>query len=282
VSILIAYQRGCDVIITIDDDNYFVPGQDFIGDHCNHVGLTQEIEELSSSSGWLNICDFLEEKRGYEFYARGYPMPHRWLEYPPVIKSARKPKRVMVNAGLWLDDPDVDAITRLCNSISATRYTKTESFAMGKGTWSPFNSQNTAIHRDVIEAYPLSPVVGRYDDIWISYVVLAIADHLGDACAFGFPLVKQDRNPHNFFVDHDNEKHGLEFTDRFCQWLRAIKLTGKTYGECLPEITAGISAALASEEKMKDDKRAFVAGFVKTLEVWHVTMAKVKANVVSK
>ena len=57
---------------------------------------------------------------------------------------------------------------------------------------------------------------------------------------------------------------------------------GKTYGECLPEITAGIAAALAAEEKMKPDKIAFVSGFVKSLEVWDVTMKKVKANVVSK
>lgn len=53
-------------------------------------------------------------------------------------------------------------------------------------------------------------------------------------------------------------------------------------GECLPEITAGIAAALAAEEKMKPDKIAFVSGFVKSLEVWDVTMKKVKANVVSK
>jgi len=30
--------------------------------------------------------------------------------------------QVVVNGGLWLDDPDVDAITRLCNDISAVRY----------------------------------------------------------------------------------------------------------------------------------------------------------------
>ena len=33
LAILLAYERGCDVIITIDDDNYFVEGQDFVGEH---------------------------------------------------------------------------------------------------------------------------------------------------------------------------------------------------------------------------------------------------------
>ena len=38
----------------------------------------------------------------------------------PVIRTAAAPSRAVVNAGLWLDDPDVDAITRLCNDIVAT------------------------------------------------------------------------------------------------------------------------------------------------------------------
>ena len=38
----------------------------------------------------------------------------------PVIRSSPCPSRAVVNAGLWLDDPDVDAITRLCNDIVAT------------------------------------------------------------------------------------------------------------------------------------------------------------------
>lgn len=40
-----------------------------------------------------------------------------------------------------------------------------------------------------------SPNIGRYDDIWAGYIVLAIADHLDHAVAFGFPLVKQARRP---------------------------------------------------------------------------------------
>ena len=48
----------------------------------------------------------------------------------------------------------------------------------GKGTWSPFNSQNTALSAKIIPAYPLSPKVGRYDDIWASYVIYRIAGPL--------------------------------------------------------------------------------------------------------
>jgi hypothetical protein len=106
----------------------------------------------------------------------------------PVIRTTVCPSRAVVNAGLWLDDPDVDAITRLCNDIVATeydaacaalcaayrlpaltvlsRYTRDSSYVMANGTWCPFNSQNTALHRDLIPAYVLSPLIGRMDDIW--------------------------------------------------------------------------------------------------------------------
>jgi hypothetical protein len=42
------------------------------------------------------------------------------FQVEPVIRTSPAPTRAIVNAGLWLDDPDVDAITRLCNDIVAT------------------------------------------------------------------------------------------------------------------------------------------------------------------
>jgi hypothetical protein len=178
VSILYAYAAGCDPIITIDDDNLVYDGVDFIGQHL--AGFSNEpTDVLSSSSGWFNICRFLRDKRGYNFYPRGYPLDERWKNFLPATSAASKPVRVAVNAGLWLDDPDVDAITRLTNDIVAVEYTRERSFALAAGTWCPFNSQNTAISRAAVAAYVLPPHIGRYDDIWISYVVLRMCDHLG-------------------------------------------------------------------------------------------------------
>ena len=170
LAILVAYEKGCDVIITIDDDNYFVEGQDFVGEHSMPILKGNEHNALKSNTKWLNVCEFLEDKRKYEFYPRGFPMNQRWNDPKPFVRSEKQQRRVVVNAGLWLDDPDVDAITRLTNDISAVRYTKDESFTMQKGTWCPFNSQNTAMARDIIPAYCLSPNIGRYDDIWAGSV----------------------------------------------------------------------------------------------------------------
>jgi hypothetical protein len=183
IAILTAYEKGCDVIITIDDDNYFVEGQDFIGEHSAPILKANEHSAIKSSTGWLNICDFLEDKRKFEFYPRGYPMNERWKDPKPILRSEKQNRKVVVNAGLWLDDPDVDAITRLTNDISATRYTKDESFTMQKGTWCPFNSQNTAMAREIIPAYCLSPNVGRYDDIWAGSLPASLLPPLHRCCA---------------------------------------------------------------------------------------------------
>lgn len=268
LAILLAYEKGCEVIITIDDDNYFVEGQDFVGEHSAPIlkGV-HEHSAIKSNTQWLNICEFLEDKRKVEFYPRGFPMNQRWKDPKPIHRNEKQKRKVIVNAGLWLDDPDVDAITRLTNDISAQRYTKDESFAMQKGTWCPFNSQNTAMAREMIPAYCLSPNIGRYDDIWAGYAILAIADYFDHATMFGFPLVKQERNPHNYFKDHQAERIGLEHSETFCQWLREIKFTASTYLSCLEELVAAMEKK-AESEGVHAELKSHVGGFLKSQNAW--------------
>ena len=65
MSILYAYEQGCDVIIAIDDDNYVLPGTDFVGTHVAGLTLDEHpLAALSSSSGWLNVCKYLKDHRG--------------------------------------------------------------------------------------------------------------------------------------------------------------------------------------------------------------------------
>eukprot|EP00286_Rhodomonas_abbreviata_P007093 CAMPEP_0181335434 /NCGR_PEP_ID=MMETSP1101-20121128/26829_1 /TAXON_ID=46948 /ORGANISM="Rhodomonas abbreviata, Strain Caron Lab Isolate" /LENGTH=375 /DNA_ID=CAMNT_0023445553 /DNA_START=8 /DNA_END=1135 /DNA_ORIENTATION=- len=277
LAILTAFQKGCDVIITIDDDNYFVEGQDFIGQHCAPIVSPKPHTALISNTKWLNVCDYLEDKRKFEFYPRGYPMNQRWTDPKPIYRAETQDRKVVVNAGLWLDDPDVDAITRLCNDISAVRYTREDSFALGRATWCPFNSQNTAIAREAIPGYCLSPNIGRYDDIWAGYAVLAIADHLNHAVMFGLPLVKQERNPHNYFRDHMAERVGLEHTETFCAWLRDISLSGTTYLGCLGEVVEGLRTRCEAAG-VHPELTAHTQGFLKSQEAWIKTMHRMNVT----
>jgi hypothetical protein len=94
---LLAYRNGADVAITIDDDN-FVSNQDFVGLH-GVAGTSREMAVYASTSGWLNVCGFLESDGGAPFYHRGYPRKIRWTESEHFVTTQRTRRRVAVNAG---------------------------------------------------------------------------------------------------------------------------------------------------------------------------------------
>jgi hypothetical protein len=268
VGLLKAWEDGADVVITIDDDNWML-NHDFVRLH-GVVGEQPELPAVESSSGWFNVCSMLEEASGTQFYHRGFPRGERWKEADAFTCIAPLRRRVAVNAGMWLDDPDIDAMTRLEHPIvvRGMREGAPHRFVLQPGTWSPFNSQNTALLREVIPAYFLSPCIGRYDDIWPSYMVTRIAQHLGDVIAFGHPLLRQKRNVHDLWRDLDSERVGMLLTDEFCATLRSIPLHGATYAECYAELAQKLSSAWRPGEKWSDAMRQAREGLLEGMSVW--------------
>jgi hypothetical protein len=271
LGLLLAYEREADVIITIDDDN-FLAEPDFIGAHVV-VGQDAEIEAFGAPDGWLNVCDFLVEEHGSRFYHRGFPVEARGGEVvtaPPTTRSGR----VVVNAGFWLEEPDVDAVTRLSAPVRVTGMKRAGNFALAERTWSPFNSQNTALSRELIPAYFLSPRIGRYDDIWASYVINAIAGHFGHLITFGRPLVRQERNPHDYWRDLDQERDGMRLTDYVTRRLRDLTFTGSTYGECYGEAAESLRSTVNADGTIGSDARAYITGFLDGMDVWARTLMR--------
>ena len=268
IGLVYAYERGCETIITIDDDNLRVT-DDFIGSH--QVTGTRECDAISSSSGWVNVCTELEEKHGRRFYHRGFPVEMRNIEEK--WTRVRKVIRPAANAGLWLGDPDVDALERIYwtnEPTEAIRYKGKQQIALDVNNWSPFNSQNTAVRRDTLPAYFLSPLVGRFSDIWGSYCFKYIADHLGEYVTFGVPIVKQERNPHNYWNDFDLERYGLALNMRFMEALQSVKLSGKDYRACYAELTEQFPNAFGAI-KLADIERAFLEKYFEGMRVWRDT-----------
>jgi hypothetical protein len=187
---------------------------------------------------------------------------------------------VAVNAGLWLDDPDIDAMTRLERPIvvRGMRGGAPERFALQPGTWSPFNSQNTALLREVIPAYFVSPCVGRYDDIWPSYLVVRIAEHLGDVIAFGQPLMRQKRNEHNLWKDLDNERVGSLLTDGLCAALRNIPLQGATYHQCYGELVTKLRDAWQPDQTWTEAMIKAREGWLEGMAIWHKVFSSAGAT----
>lgn len=265
VGMLHAYREGFEVVVTIDDDNLLCDS-DYLGQHA-HVGKVQGVKARHSQSGWTNVCEMLKEARGLPFYHRGHPLSQRFVPDEAFQTLSEVQGRVVVNAGLWLDDPDVDALTRLYAPIRAvgTNPELPSRMACQVGTWAPFNSQNTALLNEVIPAYCLFPHCGRYDDIWASYVVRRIADHLGDFVSYGSPLVRQKRNEHDLLKDFEAESLGLRYTDAVVLALRSCVLTGQDYKRCFSELSNQIEGAVAeacSEYKLpKEPLVRLVEGF---------------------
>ncbi len=269
VGLLKAWEDGADIVITVDDDNWML-NHDFLRLHAL-VGQTVELPAFETSSGWFNVCSVLEEASGTPFYHRGFPRGERWKENETFTCIAPITRRVAVNAGLWLDDPDIDAMTRLERPIVVRgfRPSAPSRFVLQPGTWSPFNSQNTALMREVIPAYFVSPCVGRYDDIWPSYMVVRIAEHLGDVIAYGQPLLRQKRNEHILWKDLDNERVGMLLTDEFCATLRALPLQGTTYHQCYGELVEKLPGAWQPGAKWTEAMLAARQGLLEGMSVWH-------------
>ncbi len=274
IGLLRAYEYGAEIIITIDDDNYVIQKNYF--DCFKMIGESESIQAVQANNGWFNVCSFLKEESGTKFYHRGYPASLRGIESTAEYTWINMTGRSMVIGGLWMEDPDVDAVQRLACPVRVINYEREDNFALAPNTWSPFNSQNTGIHRDVIPSYFLSPNVGRYDDIWASYIVRRIADHLGDIISFGNPLVRQDRNPHNYFKDLDKERPGMEMTERVCDFLRQTKLEGTNYQECFAEIIAAADS-WTQNALWTDTEKIYLAQWFDGCKIWKKTFEKLKS-----
>ena len=122
------------------------------------------------------------------------------------------PENQEVAGALWLQDPDMDALSWLSGPVHATSF-RGESVVLSPPTWSPVNSQNTALHRDVIPSYyflrmgaPLSGMrIDSYGDIFSGYFSQACARKLGDSVRVGTPNATHARDSRNYSRDATQE-----------------------------------------------------------------------------
>jgi len=274
LGMLIGYLQGFENLIMVDDDN-FVTDEDFFKYH-DIAGSNAELPLIKSPSGWFNVCEYLIEENNIPFYYRGLPWSQRKKE--KIAREIKKDKaHVIVNSGFWLDDPDIDASSRLFWPICVTGMKKDlgDNFGLFPGTWCPFNNQNTAMHREVLPAYFTPHNAKRFSDLWPAYVVDCIASHLNHVISYGHPFVSQVRNPHNYWQDIDDEKVGAQATEPLISILREAKLTGNNYHDCLGELILHLNNNKGIIEKLPQEQKDMLLDFVKCLEIWHEIFEKI-------
>jgi len=219
-------EEGCQLMVSIDDDN-FPAGDDFIGHH-SRTGQKWTSSLLREPREFHNICEYLTLEPHRLVFPRGFPFQLRGHVNRPEQVLAPADAAIGVTEGLWLDEPDVDATTWLNGKIKGIAYRGPDVFVLDQRTWSPVNTQNTSVVRELIPAFVFTtmawPVPGgkldRYGDIWGGYFLIALMQGTKYHVAFGRPLVEHRRNPHNYVDDLRCEFWGMILTDWLLQLLR--------------------------------------------------------------
>jgi hypothetical protein len=219
VALLEAIKSKADIIVTVDDDNIPIASDYF--DHFRRI-FSQPFSGLiadAKANGrvdqrWFDVGRLLVPPAIH----RGFPSNLRHLDIGPILTPAIDAK-VGVAAGLWMGAPDTDAPNRIVNQ--PVTYGWSEVLRAGvlvkPGCFAPFNSQNTAYTHELAPLMMVLPFVGRYDDIWASYIAERVMMERDEHVHFGPPLVWQERNAHDFVNDLSEEMLGLKYTQRFVQ-----------------------------------------------------------------
>jgi len=252
VGFLMALDAGCEVLISIDDDNFCLPDVDFIGEH-GAVGKEALCAEVSSSDGWFNVCSLLQADLPVEVFPRGFPYSARRSERVTQTSSPADPAVVAANAGLWLRDPDLDAVSRLALDTKTRSWTG-ESRVLAPDTWSPVNTQNTALTREAATAYyyirmgyPAGGLrIDRFGDILSGYFLQKCAKRLGHAVRVGSPVVEHRRTPHDLLQDLTHEMPGILLLEDLLPWLKEASLEGATFIETYCSLAEHLAAARSS------------------------------------
>jgi hypothetical protein len=217
IGFLYAYENGADIVATIDDDN--IPYDDWGTDL--YVGKEIEVDYWTSES---HIFDPLSVTNYPNLWHRGYPIDNLHIRDRNTYLGKKK-ITPLIQADLWDGDPDIDAMCRLTFK-PVCKFNITSPFAANKP--SPFNSQNTFIHRKALEHYAVWPFVGRMDDVWGGYYTQNV---LGmDKVIYNRASVYQDRNPQDLIKNLENEIIGYRYTNDFTKNIDLEK-------EFLPEKT---------------------------------------------
>jgi hypothetical protein len=220
IALLEALRWRAEVIVSVDDDN--IPLElNYFEKYRSILSTPYRGVMASSERGWINVGEFLIPR----VYHRGFPYEFR-NEDPKITLTPVSGARVGVAAGLWFGDPDIDAMERITLRPAVFQISKVlESGLVVDGAClSPFNSQNTAYIADLAPLMMVLVGIGRYDDIWASYIAQRVMAEMGYHIHFGAPFVWQQRNPQSLWKNLRDELFGMEFSARFCADLRPAKL----------------------------------------------------------
>jgi hypothetical protein len=211
-AVMVAYANQYDYVATVDDDN--LPPDGWVDAHVKILcsKFPESTYLVHGDDGWVDTGQFNVppvRQRGTPF---GAVLDHT------VYQNHTALPRCVVSAAQVLGDPDCDAVTRLVRQPKITSVK--HNVVVYPDQYAAFNSQATLWDGEWAPLIACLPYVGRYDDIFASFIAKRIMMLHGVTVFAGLPCVTQDRNDHDTLEDLRNELYGMNITGRFVTTLR--------------------------------------------------------------
>jgi hypothetical protein len=222
IGYLHAFLKGAEWVFDTDDDN--IPLDGFA-----ESLIEKRVAQIVVREGFVNVYKHFSDQR---LWPRGIPLQD--IHQTGTVIGQTKERSFGLTQFLADRDPDVDAIYRLTNNEPVIFNSSAAPVYLPPGTWSPFNSQATLVHRNYFHSlYLPCHVPFRMTDIWRSFVAQKMLWAEGEGVAFVRPNVVQQRNPHDFFKDFKDEVLGYLHNHEIRVRLDAISLKGVSPGNQL-------------------------------------------------
>lgn len=221
IGFLEALKYGAKYIYSFDDDNFCITPQHFRNFHAVLASPWSGVR-VSGDNDWFDVGQYLLPKSPH----RGFPRQVKHVPRYGTVTGAR----IGVAAGVCVFDPDIDSVTRIANApdVQQVSLLLEAGLVVHPNTKTVWNSQNTAIVRELIPAWGMVSHVSRMDDIYASVVCHRIMREHGYHTHFGRPFAGQQRNDHNLVKDLRGEIDGYETVQKLADLIDQTPLLGKS------------------------------------------------------
>jgi hypothetical protein len=246
-----AFRLGAETIVDTDDDN--IPNDNWSFPECDGA-----FETTPADLGFVNVYRAFTDM---PIWPRGFPLER--IQSPDATKLSGESRQVKV--GIWQGladgDPDVDAIYRLTNN-EPCYFAELPPIVLGRGTWCPFNSQNTLFVRELFPLLYLPAFVTfRFTDILRGLVAQPIAWAAGYHLGFTSATVVQERNPHDYLKDFESEIPCYMLAQKVAN---IVSATVQDKASVSDNLHATYSA-LRAEEIVKDEELRVLSAWLEDL-----------------
>ncbi|OAV75156.1 hypothetical protein Barb7_01241 [Bacteroidales bacterium Barb7] len=204
IGYLRAIQYGADSIIDTDDDNIPKDKWDF-------PEFEKEYNCVAEYRGFINVYQLYTKQK---IWPRGLPLNLINKQFDIESSLRIKNCKVGVWQGLADENPDVDAIYRLTND-ALCYFIDRDPVILDKGCFSPFNTQNTLIRKELFALmYLPAYVTFRFTDILRGLIAQPIMWLYDYQLGFTNATVVQKRNFHDYMKDFISEVPMYQYCEK--------------------------------------------------------------------